>query len=205
MIGFESASTLAMTGSSTSSGNRARTRDTLSRTSAAAESGLRDSLKRTLIWLRSDRLCDVISSTPSMPDSESSRIFVTCDSTTSADAPRYVVLTLTTGSSMRGYSRTDRRWYEIRPSSRMTSDRTVANTGRFTQSSGRVIRSPRAARRPCVRTSARGAPAPRWRATRVRPTSARAAAPAPVRATPRRPATCSPERPPCAPARRRAA
>ena len=48
-------------------------------------------------------------STPSMPDSESSSTFVTCDSTTSADAPRYVVLTLTTGSSMRGYSRTDSR------------------------------------------------------------------------------------------------
>ena len=38
--------------------------------------------------LRSDRLCDVITSTPSMPDSESSSGFVTCDSTTSADAPR---------------------------------------------------------------------------------------------------------------------
>ncbi len=77
-----------MTGSSTASGSLARTRETLSRTSAAAESGLRDSAKRTLIWLRSERLCEVMISTPSMPESESSRILVTCDSTTSADAPR---------------------------------------------------------------------------------------------------------------------
>ncbi len=59
--------------------------------------------------LVSDRLCDVITSTPSMPDSESSSGFVTCDSTTSADAPRYVTDTLTTGSSILGYSRTDSR------------------------------------------------------------------------------------------------
>ena len=79
---------MATTGSSTVSGSFARTRDTLSRTSAAALSGSRFSVKRTLIWLRSERLCEVISSTPSMPASESSSTFVTCDSTTSADAPR---------------------------------------------------------------------------------------------------------------------
>ena len=109
MVDCESASTLAMTGSSTSSGSRPRTRDTLSRTSAAAESGSRDRPKRTLMRLRSERLCEVINSTPSMPESESSMILVTCDSTTSAEAPRYSVATLTIGSSMRGYSRTARR------------------------------------------------------------------------------------------------
>ena len=88
MIGFESASTLAITGSSMVSGIFARTRATLSRTSAAAESGSRFNVKRTLMRLCSERLCEVITSTPSMPESESSRIFVTCDSTTSADAPR---------------------------------------------------------------------------------------------------------------------
>ncbi len=51
MIGNESASTFAITGSSMLSGNRARTRATLSRTSAAAESGSRVMRKRTLIWL----------------------------------------------------------------------------------------------------------------------------------------------------------
>ena len=38
-------------------------------------------------------------------------------------------MTLTTGSSIRGYSRTDRRVYEMRPISRMSSDSTVAKTG----------------------------------------------------------------------------
>ena len=70
------------------SGSLPRARDTLSLTSAAAESGSRFSENRTLIWLRSERLCEVISSTPSMPDSESSSGFVICDSTTSAEAPR---------------------------------------------------------------------------------------------------------------------
>src|SRR3954468_19423326 len=112
MIGNESASTLAITGSSMASGSRARTRETLSRTSAAAESGLRESLKRTVIWEFSERENDVITSTPSMPASESSSTLVICDSTTSALAPRYLVSTVTTGSSMRGYSRTERREYE---------------------------------------------------------------------------------------------
>ena len=87
-MGCESASTLAMMGSSMVSGSLPRARATLSRTSAAAESGSRFSVNRTLIWLRSERLCDVMISTPSMPASESSSGFVTCDSTTSADAPR---------------------------------------------------------------------------------------------------------------------
>ena len=55
---------------------------------ASAESGSRFSVKRTLIREVSERLCEVISSTPSMPASESSSTLVTCDSTTSADAPR---------------------------------------------------------------------------------------------------------------------
>ena len=48
-------------------------------------------------------------STPSMPAIESSSGLVTCDSMTSDDAPISRVLTVTTGSSMRGYSRTDSR------------------------------------------------------------------------------------------------
>jgi hypothetical protein len=48
----------------------------------------RFSVKRTLIRLVSERLCEVITSTPSIPASESSSGFVTCDSTTSAEAPR---------------------------------------------------------------------------------------------------------------------
>src|SRR4051812_43724926 len=143
MMGKESASTLAITGSSTASGRRARTRDTLSRTSAAAESGLRESLKRTVICELSERDTEVMTSTPSMPASESSSTLVICDSTTSALAPVYVVCTVTTGSSMRGYSRTDRREYEMSPMSSTTMDSTVANTGRRMQVSGSVMDQPR--------------------------------------------------------------
>ena len=87
MMGQASASTLAITGSSTASGRRPRTRATLSRTSAAAESGSRARRKRTVIWERSERDEEVMSSTPSMPARESSSTLVICDSTTSALAP----------------------------------------------------------------------------------------------------------------------
>ena len=88
MIGLASASTLAITGSSTSAGNFLRTRETRSRTSAAAESGSRSSLKRTVIWLLSWREIEVMTSTPSMPASESSSGLETRDSMISAEAPR---------------------------------------------------------------------------------------------------------------------
>ena len=109
MIGWASASTLAMTGSSTSSGSCRRARETRSRTSAAAESWSRSIRKRTLIWLRPSRLCETITSTPSMPESTSSSGWVTWLSMISGEAPRYSVVTETTGSSMLGYSRTGSR------------------------------------------------------------------------------------------------
>lgn len=109
MIGWASASTLAMTGSSISSGRAPRTRPTRSRTSLAATSGSRVIRKRTVIWLVSDRLIDDITSMPSMPDRLSSSGWVTWLSTISALAPWYLVVTVTTGSSILGYSRTDRR------------------------------------------------------------------------------------------------
>jgi hypothetical protein len=88
MIGCASASTLAITGSSISSGRRARTRATRSRTSEAAMSTSRVTRKRTVIWLRSGRLIDVITSMPSMPDSASSSGWVIWLSMISAEAPR---------------------------------------------------------------------------------------------------------------------
>ena len=106
ITGKASASTLAITGSSMSCGSRWRTRETLSRTSAAAESGLRLRVKRIDIWLCSWRLTEVMTSTPSMPASESSSTLVICDSITSLEAPAKRVSTVTTGSSIFGYSRT---------------------------------------------------------------------------------------------------
>ncbi len=128
--GKASASTLATTDSPAESGSRARTRATRSRTSAAAASGSLLSLKRTVIWLCSEREIEVRMSTPSMPAMESSSGLVTCDSITSDEAPTSLVLTVTTGSSIRGYSRTLSLVYDTAPTSNSISDITVANTGR---------------------------------------------------------------------------
>ena len=87
ITGEASASTLAITGSSTASGRRLRTRAVRSRTSAAALSASFSSRKRTLIWLCSARLMEVMTSTASIPAIESSRGLVTWDSITSAEAP----------------------------------------------------------------------------------------------------------------------
>ncbi len=88
MIGWASASTLAITGSSMASGNCLRTRPTRSRTSAAAPSGSRLRRKRIVIWLLSSRLTEDSTSMPSMPDSESSSGTVIWLSMISAEAPR---------------------------------------------------------------------------------------------------------------------
>jgi hypothetical protein len=130
MVGEASASTFEITGSSTASGRRERTRETRSRTSAAASSGLRDSVKRAVIWLSSARETELMISMPSMPAIESSSGLVTVDSITSDEAPVSRVLTLTTGSSMRGYSRTSSSENETMPISTSSIDITAAKTGR---------------------------------------------------------------------------
>ena len=142
MTGVASASTLAITGSSISCGRRWRTRLTLSRTSAAAESGSRSSLNLTVIWLCSWRLMELMTSTPSIPATESSMILVICDSTTSLEAPASRVVTVTLGSSILGYSRTDRPLNDTQPTSTMSSDSTVANTGRRMDISGSCMGCP---------------------------------------------------------------
>src|SRR6185295_587910 len=136
-MGWASASCLETTGSSISSGSVARTRATRSRMSLAAASTLRLTLKRTVIWLLSARLIEVMTSMPSMPDSESSSGLVTWDSMISALAPGKRVSTVTTGSSMFGYSRIGRRCQQIRPTSSTIRLSTVANTGRLMQRSAR--------------------------------------------------------------------
>ena len=87
MIGWASASTRWMTGSSTSSGSSPRTRLTRSRTSFVASLLSRPSRKVTVIWLASGRLIDDVKSTPSIPAMDSSRTCVTWVSTTSELAP----------------------------------------------------------------------------------------------------------------------
>jgi hypothetical protein len=87
MMGNASASILAMTGSSASSGNRPRARATRSRTSLAAASMSRSNVNSTVTWLTSSRLTDLMTLMPSMPARESSRGWVIWLSTTSALAP----------------------------------------------------------------------------------------------------------------------
>jgi hypothetical protein len=110
IIGCASASTLPTCGSSADCGRRLRTRATRSRTSAAASSGSLERPKRIVIWLRSLREMLVSTCTPSMPAIESSSGLVTWLSMTSELAPARRVETVTTGSSMRGYSRTVSCW-----------------------------------------------------------------------------------------------
>jgi hypothetical protein len=55
---------------------------------------------------------------------------VICDSITSDDAPISRVDTVTTGSSIFGYSRTDKRSKDTKPIKMISSDSTVASTGR---------------------------------------------------------------------------
>ena len=87
MIGWASASTLAMVGSVTSLGNCRRTRLTRSRTSDVAASMLTVERKRMVMRLCSAREVDSMVSIPSMPASEPSSTCVTCDSMISAEAP----------------------------------------------------------------------------------------------------------------------
>ena len=102
----------------------------------AAESTSRAGTNSTLIWLTSSRDTDFNVRTPSMPAIESSRGWVICDSITWGLAPLYTVRTETTGVSIFGYSRTERRENEIAPSSKIIRLITLASTGRRMQISG---------------------------------------------------------------------
>jgi hypothetical protein len=110
MIGCASASCFCTIGSLASSGSAPRACATRSRTSEAAASGSRLSLKLTVTCEDSARDTDWMKSMPSMPDSASSIGLVICDSITCAFAPGYAVATVTTGTSTFGIRRTGRRW-----------------------------------------------------------------------------------------------
>jgi hypothetical protein len=81
-------STLRTTGLSTPSGRRPAMRETASRTSEAASSGLRETLNWMLTDERSSWLCDEIWSMPSMPATADSITSVIRFSMTSLAAPR---------------------------------------------------------------------------------------------------------------------
>ena len=105
IIARASESDLAMRGLSASSGSSAAILETLSLTSFAAVSRFVSNVNSILIFDNSSLLSDVISLMPDMPESESSIISVTSLSRIFDDAPVYIVLTVTTGLSISGYSR----------------------------------------------------------------------------------------------------
>jgi hypothetical protein len=70
---------------------------------------------------------------------ESSSGLETWLSTTSADAPGYLTVTVTTGSSIFGYSRTDSLLKLTAPISTTSRDNTVAKTGRRMEISGKSM------------------------------------------------------------------
>ena len=80
-----------------------------------------------------------MTSTMSMPAMESSSGLAICDSTTSAEAPTYLTVTVTTGSSILGYSRTGSLVNDTAPISNTNSESTVANTGRRIEISGNCM------------------------------------------------------------------
>src|SRR5262245_41793767 len=86
---------------------------------------------------------------PSMPESESSNGLVTWDSMISALAPGKPVSTVTTGSSMFGYSRIGSRCQQMRPTRSTIRLNTVAKTGRLMQRSARNMSAA------CLRAAAR--------------------------------------------------
>src|SRR5438445_26601 len=128
--GCASACCFAITGSSTSTGSRPGTRDTLSRASWAATSTGRSRLNSRMIWLFSsaEELDSVRS--PWIVDSSSSSTSVTAVSTTCALAPGRVVETEMIGGSMSGSSRTDSRVYPMTPNSTRAALIILASTGR---------------------------------------------------------------------------
>ena len=145
---------------SASCGSVATRRERRSRTSLAASSMSRSSANWIVMRESSSALEDVSFSMPSMPATASSMGCVMRDSTTGAEAPRYVVCTVTDGRSVRGISRTPRRDRLSKPTNTSSRHSTVANTGRRMDSSESVTcwfpRCPRRAllRRPACRRAA---------------------------------------------------
>ena len=173
MVGVASASTLAMTGSSTASGSRPRTRETRSRTSAAASSGFLLELEahRDLALLGArDRGDDVHAVDAGDRVLQRLGDLRLDDLGRGADQP---VVTVTTGSSMRGYSRTDRR------SKDTSADQHDQQRHHGREAPGGGSRFRRAHGAGSVRATARAAPARRGRAAgAARPRRRRRAAPA---------------------------
>ncbi len=113
--------------------------ETRSRMSLAAESISRP-MENCIVTLDSPSTDDdSINSMPSIPEMRSSIISVMRVSTIFAGAPGYSTSTVTIGGSISGYSRRDKRSYETKPKATNNSEMTLANTGRFIETSDSII------------------------------------------------------------------
>src|SRR4051812_29440276 len=128
--GWRPGSSFKTDGVSASAGNWLTTAPTLLWTSMAAVSTLAESRKVIVIWERPSLDDDWSTSTFAMPAIASDNGWVTSRSTSSGDAPEYVVATVTTGTLMLGKSSAFNLVKETRP--RMTIARITIrmNTGR---------------------------------------------------------------------------
>src|SRR5882757_3643977 len=101
-MGRPAISTRWMTGSSTVRGKLARTRETASLTSLRARSVLVSSRNVTVVLEIPSVTEDVMWWAPSMPETASSTVLVTCDSSSAGAAPNCVIVTEMTGTSTFG-------------------------------------------------------------------------------------------------------
>ena len=129
---------LKTSGGSACSGRLLSARDILSRTSLVAASISRSNSNSIEIFERPTRLFELIDLTPSIPLIRSSKICVILLSTIAAEAPGYVVLILTTGGSISGYSRSGKVKKATIPNVIKSKFITVAKTGRLTERSDKI-------------------------------------------------------------------
>ena len=135
MIGIASGSCFCTTGGSDVSGSTRMTGSTLARTSCAATSGFFDSSKVIVTLDCPSVEVDRSSSIPATVLTAASMRSVTSASMLSGVAPGFVVLTETTGVSIRGYRSTP-SWKKLTPpTTTIAAMSIVAKTGRWTQTS----------------------------------------------------------------------
>jgi hypothetical protein len=165
MMGDASTSNFEITGGSMPRGRRGSTWFTLSRTSCAAASLVREKRNCTLMLHAPSVLRDESSSTPSMVLMTSSIGFATLVSISSGEAPGSAAFTVMLGMSTFGYWSTPMSRRLIAPTTSRKMFITAARTGRRMQRSASVVRPDGGSVRSVIlaRPHFRAAPLPRRR------------------------------------------
>src|ERR1700754_4847092 len=122
-------STRWINGSLTFFGRLARTRVTASLTSFNARSVLVSSANWIVVTDRPSVIEDVMCRTPSTPDTPSSMVLVTCDSSSAGAAPNWDTATEITATSAFATRLTASLANLIQPSTSRTTEKTTAGSG----------------------------------------------------------------------------